>query len=115
MEWDGCKLVNSSNQRESRFVRSGRASKQRQGALHRVANNVRAFQLVPKPPYRVTIIRLSPRMLDADDNLNIAAKSIRDGVADALGINDGNEKQATWKYGQEQSKRHGVRIEIVAC
>jgi hypothetical protein len=45
------------------------------------------------------------------DNLAIAAKSLRDGVADKLGIDDGDPR-ITWAYAQEKSKGYAVRIEI---
>jgi hypothetical protein len=62
----------------------------------------------------VTITRLSSGVLD-DDNLQGAAKAIRDGIADKLGIND-NDKRVQWRYAQEKCKRgqFGIRIELEA-
>ena len=57
----------------------------------------------------ITLTRIAPRKLDSD-NLCGALKAVRDGIADALGINDGSER-VEWKYSQEPG-RHAVRIEI---
>jgi hypothetical protein len=74
--------------------------------LYRIAAPVR---------FTITLTRLGGRTLD-DDNLRSALKATRDGVADWLGIDDG-DKRLTWLYGQEPKQRKmppGVRVEIVA-
>lgn len=48
----------------------------------------------------VTITRVAPRELD-DDNLVGSAKHVRDGVADALGIND-RDPRVKWCYAQRK-------------
>jgi crossover junction endodeoxyribonuclease RusA len=63
----------------------------------------------------VTITRLSStgRKLDTD-NLAGSAKHIRDGIADALGVDDGSDRY-TWRYGQEAHPIRGawgVRVTI---
>ena len=62
--------------------------------------------------YIITLTRIAPRSLDTD-NLARSFKGIRDGIADALGIDDGS-KRLTWNYAQEKGppKRYAVRIEI---
>jgi len=62
-------------------------------------------------PGSVTITRVAPRQLDTD-NLAASNKAIRDGIADALGIDD---RADIWHYAQDkgESKEYGVRIEIV--
>jgi hypothetical protein len=60
-------------------------------------------------PAVITITRIATRTLD-DDNLSSSAKHLRDGVADALGIDDG-DPCVTWQYAQERGSL-GVRIEI---
>ena len=65
--------------------------------------------------WTITLIRIGGRRLD-DDNLRAALKACRDGVADWLGIDDGDNR-LVWQYGQEPKKRKlppGVRVEIVA-
>ena len=61
-------------------------------------------------PATIALTRLAPRLLDSDNAVS-ALKHVRDGIADALGINDGDE-QVVWWYGQEKAAKHGVRVEI---
>ena len=70
------------------------------------AARVRALGLVSLV---VTITRIGPRALDSD-NLAASGKHVRDGVADALGVDDGDPR-ITWLYAQEKGP-YGVRIEI---
>lgn len=60
----------------------------------------------------VNLTRIAPRALD-DDNLASAMKAVRDGVADALGIND-RDPRVAWTYGQEKRGvgEYAVRIII---
>lgn len=66
-----------------------------------------------RAPAIVHMTRLSPGLLD-DDNLRPALKSIRDGIADALHIDDGSDA-VRWQYAQARCKRgeEGVRVRIV--
>lgn len=63
-------------------------------------------------PCTVTMTRLSFGTLD-EDNLQGAAKAIRDGIADAIGVPD-NDPAIEWRYAQERCKRgeFGVRVQI---
>ena len=63
-------------------------------------------------PLTVTLTRLAARKLDSD-NLAAALKAVRDGVADALGMDDGDER-LTWRYAQEKLPRgqYTVRVEV---
>ncbi len=63
-------------------------------------------------PCVVRLVRLSAGTLD-DDNLRAALKSVRDGIADRLGVAD-NSPLVRWEYGQAKCKRgeYGVRVEI---
>jgi hypothetical protein len=67
----------------------------------------------PKAPCVVTMTRISSRLLDSD-NIYGALKHVRDGVADALGIND-RDPRVTWKCEQRKGARgqRAVQIEIV--
>jgi len=64
-----------------------------------------------KHPKRVTITRVGKRKLDSD-NLAISAKHVRDGIADALGVDDGDETKVQWHYKQEIGKEYKVFVEI---
>lgn len=69
-------------------------------------------------PCTIKLTRLSPRTLDADDNLRSAFKSIKDYIADHLipGLAAGradSDPRIKWDYGQEKSKQKAIRIEIM--
>ena len=65
-----------------------------------------------RPPLRITLRRIAPRCLDSD-NLARSMKAVRDGVADALGIDDGDER-LTWVYKQAQGapKQYEVWVDV---
>mgnify|MGYP000283041968 CR=1 FL=1 len=97
--------------------RARRAHKQREAArmLVRAA-------LAPLPPWnsiragnrklKVWLWRIGPRELDSD-NLAAALKAVRDGVADALGMDDGDPR-LLWCYGQRRGKpgEYAIQVEI---
>lgn len=91
------------------FVSRAEAQRQRKRAREAV-NGVRA-----KPPFPciVTITRLSPRKMDRH-NLYGAMKHVIDGIADAYGVDDGDER---WEFRcvQEPARAIGVRIRIEAA
>lgn len=59
----------------------------------------------------VHLVRVGPKELDSD-NLARALKAVRDGIADAIGLDDG-DKRITWTYGQEKGPRG--RHEVLAA
>lgn len=60
--------------------------------------------------WRVTLHRVSPRSMDSD-NLQRAMSSMRDGVADFLGIDDGS-KRIDWVYTQEKARAFGAVVTV---
>ncbi len=60
------------------------------------------------PPCTVTLTRLAPSNGLDTDNLAGSQKHVRDGIADALGIDDRNPA-VTWLYDQQRGP-WGVRI-----
>jgi len=62
--------------------------------------------------FEITITRIGARSLDPD-NLANSSKHVQDGIADALGIDDGSSR-IMWTYAQEKGKpkEHAVRVEI---
>lgn len=62
----------------------------------------------------VTLTRVAPRELDGD-NLQRALKAVRDGIADALGIDD-RDKRIAWRYGQQRGAplQYAVRVVLEA-
>ena len=99
------KVVNESNQRGHWSARA-RRTKAARGTVAMVVR-MQVPQLGP-PPYVVTLTRIAPRNLDSDGVVS-ALKATRDGVADALGIDDGDER-IEWRYGQRRGKPGDVTI-----
>lgn len=102
------RLVSLTNQREHWATKARRAKAQRTP----VALTLRAWLVGKKPPLEIMICRVAPRALDGD-NLQAACKHVRDGVADALGVDDGHPG-LTWRYEQHRGgpKEYAVIIEI---
>jgi crossover junction endodeoxyribonuclease RusA len=59
----------------------------------------------------VKMTRATARARLDGDNLESALKACRDGIADALGIDDGSER-ILWEYAQEKGKGGTVRVQI---
>lgn len=91
-----------------------RARNQRGGALLMVRPTIRIHytrkELQAVSHITIKLTRTAPRTMDTD-NLQRALKAIRDGIADALEIDDGSPK-LTWAYSQEKAKTKGVDVEI---
>jgi len=91
------------------------ARARRAGEQRRVARICVRAALARQPaalPLTVTLTRLAARRLDSD-NLTGALKAVRDGIADALGVDDGDGR-LEWRYAQEAAPRgrYGVRVEV---
>lgn len=102
------RLVGAGNAREHWGASQRRAKAQRSGAAE--ATRELGASLLSWSGWRVTITRLGPRRLDCD-NAVASAKHVRDGVADAVGVDDGNPRFA-WAVRQRPSKTFGVEVEI---
>lgn len=100
------RLVNALNAREHWAGKARRAKRER-GITAAV---LRArFGAPPPPPLVITLTRSGPRQMDSD-NLAASAKHVRDGIADWLGVDDG-DPALVWRYAQERGP-YGVRIEV---
>lgn len=101
------RIESTLNKREHWAMRSRRASKQRE-------STVWALKASPTPsaciPAVVKLTRIAPRELDTD-NLAGGFKSVRDGVADWLGIKD-NDERVEWVYAQRRGKPKQYAVEI---
>ena len=114
------RLVNALNQREHWAVRSKRAKVQRSAAMSAMLMAIPGWMLdgdlaaAGNPPITITITRRGGRRMD-DDGLTASAKHVRDGVADWLGIDDGDQR-LTWIVKQDKAPRgqHWVDVEVVA-
>lgn len=59
-------------------------------------------------PARIQLTRLGRKKMD-DDNLAAALKAVRDGIADAIGIDDG-DKRVAYCYAQKSSRKYAVEV-----
>lgn len=102
------KTVSVMNTREHHFARARRA------ATHRSTARLclMAYGKPPAPPLTVKMTRIGFGTLD-DDNLASSFKACRDGIADWLGLDDGNPG-ITWACAQQKGKRgeYGVIVEV---
>jgi DNA-binding GntR family transcriptional regulator len=109
------KLVNGANSREHWAVRAKRAKDQR-WAARAALMKYRVLPLLENIDHgiKITITRRGGRRMD-DDGLTISAKHVRDGVADWLGIDDGDPR-LTWVVKQDKAPRgqHWVDVEVTA-
>ena len=103
------KLVSGMNVREHWGARKRRAEEHRGVTKLRLQAAVKPYATMCAV---ITITRIAPRPLDSD-NLAASAKHVRDGIADAYGLDDRNPRLA-WNYAQERGrpKYYGVRIRI---
>lgn len=98
------------NLREHWGSRKRRREKQRKAACDATSAHS------PGAGYEPTVVhltRIAPRKFDSD-NLSSSFKAIRDGMADAFAIDDGDER-IEWKYGWRRGapKEYAVDVEIV--
>lgn len=99
------RLVSVANCREHWSAKAKRTKAHRQAG----------FLLTPKGielPAVVTITRVGIRPLDSD-NLASCAKALRDGIAQKIGIDDGDSR-ITWLYAQRRGapKEFAAEVEI---
>lgn len=100
------RTVSESNARGHWAKRAGRAKAQR----FTVTLALRARLAKLTAPLTVMLTRVAPRALD-DDNLRGALKAVRDGVADALGIDD-RDPRVTYAYAQRRGTAGQYAVEI---
>jgi hypothetical protein len=80
-------------------------AKRRKSARLQTASIARAWSATPpSPPLTVLMTRHSAGTLD-DDGLRAALKSVRDGIADWLGVDDKHTDRVSYGYAQEPCKR----------
>ena len=96
--------------RENWRQRASRRKRQRANARMFTIQKIRPDQA--QGDIVITLTRIAPRKLDSD-NLAGAMKAIRDGIADAIERDDG-EENIDWQYAQRngEPKQYGVVCEI---
>jgi hypothetical protein len=100
------RLRNTSNSRDG-----WRATAKRAKSVRSLAKSLFRGRAVPLP-CSVRLIYIGPRQLD-DDGVASAVKSLRDGVADALGVDD-RDSRVVWVADQERGgvREYSARVEV---
>lgn len=86
---------------------------------HQVKEHLQKITKYQGMPITIKLIRISPRTLDAEDNLRYAFKWVKDAIADMLipGLHPGradNSKLIVWDYDQEKGTvwEKKMRVEV---
>ena len=110
------KTVSESNQREHWSVRHKRVKGQREHAY--VATRQALMSLskdhpvkLGKPSLNIFLTRVGSRRRDADNNVS-SLKAVQDGVAQGLGIDDGDPR-LSWTYSQRKPEKGQARWGVV--
>lgn len=106
------RIVSEANRREHWAAKAKRAKAHRNAAHLALKAELQKHEPLIWPVV-VTLTRVSPRKLDGD-NLQSGFKAVRDGVADALGLNDGSDS-VQWRYEWLKSvepRKHHIAIAI---
>lgn len=105
------RISTETNRRDAHW---GKRNKRRGSHRSTAALQMRAaIRTRPKLPVVIVLVRVAPRRLD-DGNLASAFKGIQDGIADWLGVDDGDSQRVAWLYDQRQGrpKQHLVCVEL---
>jgi len=106
------KTISEANVREHWAPKAKRAKAQRTAAWAATSNKLENCPPDDDSTLEITLTRLGPRRMDSD-NLARSMKAVRDGIADALGIDDGSDR-LQWHYKQASSKKRGLYSVIVS-
>ena len=104
------KTISEANSNDHYRVKAKRKKMQREMARKAML----AYGITGKDitgPLVVKFVRIGKRTLD-DDNLSSSFKAVRDGVADALGVDDGDERMR-YHYGQRTGKEYAIEIGVM--
>lgn len=106
------RLRNTSNARDGWRATAKRAKAVRALSRKLTANAIALDGNLIQLPLVVRLVYIGPRQLD-DDGVASALKSLRDGVADALGVDD-RDQRVVWVPDQERGgvREYGARVEI---
>lgn len=104
----------SGNSRVAAIVRTQKRKRHREQAMWATLEAMRRAGVGPQAlvPCVVTLTRISSGTMDTD-GLAASQKGLRDGIADALRVNDGGPF-VEWRYAQAKGapKTHAVHVKI---
>jgi hypothetical protein len=108
--------LQTGNSRVAAIIRTKKRAKERAVTYMALAGRTPKARDLPYAKYIVTLSRMSFKKMD-DEGFIASAKGIRDAVADALGLDDGDTKRIEFKYDPHMKcpkGSYGVRIQIDA-
>ena len=101
----------ATNAREHWAPKARRAADQRglakREVLKRITPDLKKFFKSAK--FFVHLVRIGPKKLDRG-NYECSFKAVQDGIAQAIGVDDGDESRVIWTY--DQCKDHGYAVHI---
>lgn len=104
--WLPLKTVSALNMREHWAIKARRTKHHRSMSKRKMKDYLREAGNVDFAGSVITLTRYGKRKLD-DDNLRGALKAVRDGIADAIGIDDG-DASVRYEYAQCTDSECGV-------
>ena len=106
--------VNRNNQRMhwAKLHRLTRAERHAACLITRSVLDASATAKIERLGAIVRLTKINKRRFYKGDNLNSSLKAIRDGIADAIGINDGDDR-LEWEYDQRTEGRYAVEVEVM--
>lgn len=108
------RTVSETNAREHWRVKANRARMQRGLAKNACFGNgvdgIASAAKWNREKLIVTMIRIGKRYLD-NDNLAASFKHVRDGIADACGVDDGSDFYE-WRYEQAKDSQYAIEVRI---
>lgn len=103
INWSNCRFV---WQKRHRLIKA-----QREAAC--LMTRSKTFKKERKLPATITMTRIGAKAFDPDA-VATSLKGIQDGIADAFGVDDGDERY-DWQYRQEIGKEYAVRVSILSA
>ena len=107
------RVANRLNKQHSGWARSRERKAHREAVVFTMRTKIHGRSgLKLLMPLAVTLTKITPRGRPLDsDGLQSALKTVRDSVAEVIGVDDGNSGYI-WRYAQEFGREHGVRVRI---
>jgi hypothetical protein len=103
--------MQTGNSRLGGILRTRERRRIRSVTLQLVTPHLLHLRGIELPPLLVTLTRLSAGTMD-DDGLASSLKAVRDGVAQAVGIDDGDRARLRFRYEQRKVPRGGFGVEV---
>ena len=105
-----CVTANEANGSTQRWQKVHRRELARELTIEALSVALTRAPLPERGPWCVRLVRISPSRMD-DDAVAVALKTVRDTIAAALHLDDGDPALA-FAYAQDKGRPMGVRVEV---